>query len=116
MKLQCSSIISSKPHPKGYEISFQDSIRSSLTSISPYFDIVMKPSDIGKWLRKFPEFLLLLLILSKFRLGSLKACHGTGLLETSYVSNADSPGTCANATKYVLWDGFHPTETVKDPG
>ncbi|KAK6926674.1 GDSL lipase/esterase [Dillenia turbinata] len=59
----------------------------------PLYDIVMKPSDSG-----FSE--------------ARKACCGTGLLETSYLCNADSPGTCANATEYVFWDGFHPTEAV----
>ncbi|MCE0482411.1 hypothetical protein HAX54_041180 [Datura stramonium] len=41
-----------------------------------------------------------------------KACCGTGLLETSILCNANSPGTCANASEYVFWDGFHPTEAA----
>lgn len=41
-----------------------------------------------------------------------KACCGTGTLETSLLCNARSPGTCTNATGYVFWDGFHPSEAA----
>ncbi|CAI9105513.1 OLC1v1004444C1 [Oldenlandia corymbosa var. corymbosa] len=41
-----------------------------------------------------------------------KACCGSGLLETSFLCNSKSPGTCANASEYVFWDGFHPTEAA----
>lgn len=40
------------------------------------------------------------------------ACCGTGLVETSYLCNEDSLGTCKNASEYVFWDGFHPTEAA----
>ncbi|GLT80807.1 hypothetical protein SLA2020_522260 [Shorea laevis] len=41
-----------------------------------------------------------------------KACCGTGLLETSILCNPKSIGTCANATEYVFWDGFHPSDAA----
>ncbi|KAL0916406.1 hypothetical protein M5K25_013914 [Dendrobium thyrsiflorum] len=41
-----------------------------------------------------------------------KACCGTGTIETSLLCNANSPGTCANATGYVFWDSFHPSEAA----
>ncbi|KAB1227342.1 hypothetical protein CJ030_MR1G022086 [Morella rubra] len=41
-----------------------------------------------------------------------KACCGTGLLETSILCNPLSIGTCANASEYVFWDGFHPSEAA----
>ncbi|XP_074290083.1 GDSL esterase/lipase At5g22810-like [Silene latifolia] len=60
---------------------------------TPLYDIVTKPEDNG-----FVE--------------ARKACCGTGLLETSFLCNSKSPGTCKNATEYVFWDGFHPTEAT----
>ncbi|KNA21991.1 hypothetical protein SOVF_038030 [Spinacia oleracea] len=59
----------------------------------PLYQLVTKPQDNG-----FIE--------------GRKACCGTGLLETSYLCNAKSPGTCNNASEYVFWDGFHPTEAT----
>ncbi|KZV56856.1 GDSL esterase/lipase [Dorcoceras hygrometricum] len=59
----------------------------------PLNDIVTKPTDYG-----FFE--------------ARKACCGTGLLETSFLCNSKSPGTCKNASEYVFWDGFHPTEAA----
>lgn len=41
-----------------------------------------------------------------------RACCGTGLLETSILCNPKSVGTCANASEYVFWDGFHPSEAT----
>ncbi|KAI0504336.1 hypothetical protein KFK09_015288 [Dendrobium nobile] len=41
-----------------------------------------------------------------------KACCGTGTIETSLLCNARSPGTCSNATGYVFWDSFHPSEAA----
>jgi len=41
-----------------------------------------------------------------------KACCGTGLIETSILCNKLSIGTCANASQYVFWDGFHPSEAA----
>ncbi|XP_022767210.1 GDSL esterase/lipase At5g03810-like isoform X2 [Durio zibethinus] len=43
---------------------------------------------------------------------SRKACCGTGTLETSLLCNARSVGTCSDATSYVFWDGFHPSEAA----
>ncbi|CAO2814615.1 unnamed protein product [Amaranthus hypochondriacus] len=59
----------------------------------PLHDIVTKPQDNG-----FVE--------------ARKACCGTGLVETSYLCNSKSPGTCKNASEYVFWDGFHPSEAT----
>lgn len=59
----------------------------------PLHDLVTKPTENG-----FYE--------------ARKACCGTGLIETSILCNKDSIGTCANATEYVFWDGFHPSEAA----
>ncbi|XVF76314.1 hypothetical protein PTKIN_Ptkin13bG0256400 [Pterospermum kingtungense] len=59
----------------------------------PLWNMVTKPTDSG-----FFE--------------SRRACCGTGTLETSLLCNARSPGTCSNATSYVFWDGFHPSEAA----
>ncbi|KAK9079134.1 hypothetical protein SSX86_000804 [Deinandra increscens subsp. villosa] len=59
----------------------------------PLFDLVNKPGDFG-----FFE--------------ARKACCGTGLVETSFLCNKESPGTCKNASEYVFWDGFHPSEAA----
>ncbi|CAN1824641.1 GDSL esterase/lipase EXL1 [Linum perenne] len=39
-----------------------------------------------------------------------KGCCGTGKLEASVTCNMYSPFTCTDDTKYVFWDGYHPTE------
>ncbi|KAL8245442.1 hypothetical protein R6Q59_011700 [Mikania micrantha] len=59
----------------------------------PLFDLIQKPGDYG-----FFE--------------ARKACCGTGLVETSFLCNKESPGTCKNASEYVFWDGFHPSEAA----
>lgn len=59
----------------------------------PLLDLVTKPTDNG-----FFE--------------SRRACCGTGTVETSMLCNARSVGTCSNATQYVFWDGFHPSEAA----
>ncbi|XP_062214963.1 GDSL esterase/lipase At3g53100 [Phragmites australis] len=41
---------------------------------------------------------------------SRRACCGTGTIETSVLCHQGAPGTCTNATGYVFWDGFHPTD------
>ncbi|KAF3324434.1 GDSL esterase/lipase [Carex littledalei] len=41
-----------------------------------------------------------------------KACCATGTIETSFLCNARAAGTCSNATGYVFWDSFHPTEAA----
>jgi phospholipase/lecithinase/hemolysin len=37
------------------------------------------------------------------------ACCGTGTIEVAILCNADSPGTCTDASKYIFFDSFHPT-------
>ncbi|KAL2328521.1 hypothetical protein Fmac_021948 [Flemingia macrophylla] len=59
----------------------------------PLYDLVTKPFENG-----FFE--------------ARKACCGTGLIETSILCNKKSIGTCANASNYIFWDGFHPTEAA----
>ncbi|CAI0469272.1 unnamed protein product [Linum tenue] len=60
---------------------------------NPLLNLINKPSDNG-----FFE--------------ARKACCGTGVLETSFLCNSMSLGTCSNATEYVFWDGFHPSEAA----
>ena len=59
----------------------------------PLYDLATKPSENG-----FFE--------------ARKACCGTGLIEVSILCNKKSIGTCANASEYVFWDGFHPSEAA----
>ncbi|KAF5185264.1 GDSL esterase/lipase [Thalictrum thalictroides] len=59
----------------------------------PLFDMVIAPANSG-----FME--------------ARKACCGTGTIETSLLCNSRSVGTCSNATNYVFWDGFHPSEAA----
>lgn len=40
-----------------------------------------------------------------------KGCCGTGVLEVSVLCNSLSSKTCADASKYVFWDSYHPTES-----
>ncbi|KAL6500856.1 hypothetical protein OROHE_025351 [Orobanche hederae] len=61
----------------------------------PLLDFITKPSDNG-----FFE--------------SRRACCGTGTIETSFLCNERSVGTCSNATGYVFWDGFHPSESANE--
>ncbi|XLR37385.1 hypothetical protein S83_022045 [Arachis hypogaea] len=39
-----------------------------------------------------------------------KACCSTGTFEMSYLCSDQNPLTCTDASKYVFWDAFHPTE------
>ena len=41
-----------------------------------------------------------------------KACCGSGFIEFSYMCNRRNPLTCSDASKYVFWDAFHPTESA----
>ncbi|XP_014522461.1 GDSL esterase/lipase At5g22810-like [Vigna radiata var. radiata] len=59
----------------------------------PLYDLVTKPSQHG-----FSE--------------ARKGCCGTGLIETSILCNRYSTGTCTNASEYVFWDSFHPSEAA----
>ncbi|XP_059661147.1 GDSL esterase/lipase At4g26790-like [Cornus florida] len=38
------------------------------------------------------------------------ACCATGMFEMSYMCDRYNPFTCTDASKYVFWDSFHPTE------
>ncbi|XP_078149281.1 GDSL-like lipase/acylhydrolase superfamily protein [Carex rostrata] len=60
---------------------------------NPLLDLVQNPSKYG-----FFE--------------TRKACCGTGTIETSLLCNAISVGTCSNASGYVFWDSFHPSEAA----
>ncbi|WOG91284.1 hypothetical protein DCAR_0310532 [Daucus carota subsp. sativus] len=62
---------------------------------TPLLELVMKPSDNG-----FAE--------------SRRACCGTGTIETSLLCNSMSVGTCSNASQYVFWDSFHPTQQANE--
>ncbi|KAI5664878.1 hypothetical protein M9H77_24201 [Catharanthus roseus] len=62
---------------------------------NPLLNLITKPADNG-----FFE--------------SRKACCGTGTIETAFLCNARSIGTCSNATVYVFFDGFHPTEAANE--
>ncbi|KAF7823300.1 GDSL esterase/lipase [Senna tora] len=72
---------------------FPDLILVVLDIYQPLYDLVTKPSENG-----FFE--------------ARKACCGTGLVETSILCNHKSIGTCANASEYVFWDSFHPSEAA----
>ncbi|ONK70284.1 uncharacterized protein A4U43_C05F32150 [Asparagus officinalis] len=39
-------------------------------------------------------------------------CCATGMFEMGYMCNQRNPFTCTDATKYVFWDAFHPTEKM----
>ncbi|XP_059455359.1 GDSL esterase/lipase EXL3-like isoform X1 [Corylus avellana] len=39
-----------------------------------------------------------------------KGCCGTGIFEVSILCNQLDPGTCADDSKYVFFDSYHPTE------
>ena len=41
-----------------------------------------------------------------------KGCCGTGFLETSFLCNKLAVGTCGNASQYIFWDAFHPSEAA----
>lgn len=41
-----------------------------------------------------------------------KACCGSGKLEVGIFCNKLSIGTCEDATNYVFWDSFHPTDQM----
>ncbi|XP_073044356.1 GDSL esterase/lipase At5g03820-like [Primulina eburnea] len=60
---------------------------------NPLMDMIAKPTDSGFF-------------------DSRKACCGTGTIETSFLCNERSIGTCSNATHYLFWDGFHPSEAA----
>ncbi|XP_057431432.1 GDSL esterase/lipase At5g22810-like [Lotus japonicus] len=64
-----------------------------LDNYQPLYDLVTKPLDYGIFEAR-------------------KGCCATGLVETSILCNQKSIGTCANASEYVFWDGFHTTQAA----
>lgn len=42
------------------------------------------------------------------------ACCGTGYYEMSYLCDKMNPFTCTDASTYVFWDSFHPTEKTNE--
>ncbi|KAG6699498.1 hypothetical protein I3842_08G069400 [Carya illinoinensis] len=59
---------------------------------SPLLDLIEKPQKYGF------EF-------------ANKGCCGTGNIEVSILCNPASP-TCSDASKYIFWDSYHPTEAA----
>ncbi|KAJ7263697.1 hypothetical protein O6H91_21G035300 [Diphasiastrum complanatum] len=41
---------------------------------------------------------------------TLKSCCGVGKLAVAILCNQLTPGTCSNASSYVFWDSFHPSD------
>lgn len=41
-----------------------------------------------------------------------RGCCGTGNIEVSFLCTKLDPGTCKDASKYIFWDSFHPTEAA----
>ncbi|CAJ2654573.1 unnamed protein product [Trifolium pratense] len=62
-------------------------------TFQPLYELITRPTDYG-----FFE--------------ARKACCGTGVLEVAIICNPMSVGTCVNASRYVFWDSFHPTEAT----
>lgn len=84
-KLEAASDAARKRHPDLKLVVFD--------IYTPLLDLVSNPTNAG-----FFE--------------ARRACCGTGTIETSVLCNQGAPGTCANATGYVFWDGFHPTDAA----
>ncbi|RZS22181.1 hypothetical protein BHM03_00054924 [Ensete ventricosum] len=60
---------------------------------------------------------LLDMILRPFAYGfkeSTRGCCGTGYYEVIITCNSLTATTCANASEYVFWDSFHPTERAAE--
>lgn len=39
-----------------------------------------------------------------------RGCCGSGLVETIIFCNRWVPFTCSNASKFLFWDSYHPTQ------
>lgn len=85
----------------------------------PLYDMITNPAQHGALffvltgfnfiLNNVHEYYLLIFIgFSEVRRG----CCGTGFFETSLFCNSLTLGTCNNASEYVFWDGFHPSEAA----
>ncbi|KAK4279175.1 hypothetical protein QN277_016923 [Acacia crassicarpa] len=60
-----------------------------------------------------PYFILLSIIKKPSRYGfqsASVACCATGMFEMGYACRRGAMFTCSDASKYVFWDSFHPTE------
>ncbi|PIA53936.1 hypothetical protein AQUCO_00900480v1, partial [Aquilegia coerulea] len=60
-----------------------------------------------------PYDIVLDIVNNPFKYGFEKAalaCCASGLFEMSYLCDQYNPLTCKDASKYVFWDSFHPTE------
>ncbi|XP_039683812.1 GDSL esterase/lipase At5g22810 [Medicago truncatula] len=80
----------------------------------PLYELIIRPSDYGtkyNYSLLINLFLCVKLIHAGF-FEARKGCCGTGLLEVATLCNKISIGTCADASKYVFWDSFHPTEAT----
>ncbi|WCJ32671.1 GDSL-like Lipase/Acylhydrolase family protein [Euphorbia peplus] len=56
---------------------------------------------------------LLALIQDPARYGfeeATRGCCGTGLIEVTILCNRLLPNTCKDASKYIFWDSYHPTQ------
>lgn len=61
----------------------------------------------------YDSFLDLITNPDKFGLENVEeGCCATGKFEMGLMCNEDSPLTCDDASKYLFWDAFHPTEKV----
>lgn len=58
---------------------------------NPLLDLIMNPTKFG------------------FEVAN-KGCCGTGTIEVVVLCNKLSPETCPDASSYVFWDAYHPTE------
>ncbi|QHN91406.1 hypothetical protein HN51_049782 [Arachis hypogaea] len=60
-----------------------------------------------------PYYILLYMIKKPSTFGfqsTSVACCGTGMFEMGYACSRGDRFSCSDATKYVFWDAFHPTE------
>ncbi|XP_066318061.1 GDSL esterase/lipase At2g04570-like isoform X2 [Miscanthus floridulus] len=61
----------------------------------------------------YESFLRLITNPQKFGLENVEeGCCATGRFEMGIMCNDDAPLTCDDASKYLFWDAFHPTEKV----
>lgn len=60
---------------------------------NPLLDLIQKPQEYG------------------FEIVN-KGCCGTGNLEVAILCNRYSSSICTNASSYVFWDSYHPTESA----
>ncbi|KAI3945538.1 hypothetical protein MKW92_048998 [Papaver armeniacum] len=43
-----------------------------------------------------------------------RGCCGTGTIESTVLCNELNPFTCDDVSKYVFWDSYHPTESLRN--